>query len=68
MQQLRVWWIPQVPMPAMRVEVDNFVEAKLLLNTLATYDRFQYENHVKGDYCNAGGLEIYAPDEDDWVD
>lgn len=26
--------------------------------TLANYDRFQYENRVKGDYTNAGGLEI----------
>lgn len=68
MQELRVYWIPQVPTPAMRVEVDNLVEAKLLLNTLAAYDIFQYENQLKLDYCNAGGLEMYAPDVDEWIE
>lgn len=68
MSNLRIWWIPQVPMPAMHVDVTTVVEAKLLLNTLAAYDRFQYENQIKGDYCNAGGLEMYAPGEDEWMD
>lgn len=68
MPMYRIWWIPQVPMPAMRVEVNSLVEAKLLLDTLATYDRFQYEQRVKGDYCNAGGLEVYDPESEDWYD
>jgi hypothetical protein len=55
--QLRVWWIPQVPMKAFRVEVKTVEEAKLLLDTLAKYDIFQYENNVKPDFANAGGLE-----------
>ena len=59
---LKVWWIPQIPMKAFEVPVKNIEEAKLILNTLADYDIFQFENNVKGDYCNAGGLLIYDAD------
>jgi hypothetical protein len=66
MQQLRVWWIPQVPGKPMYVEVQNLVEAKLLLDTLANYDLFQYKNNIKPDYCNAGGLQVFEDNE--WID
>lgn len=64
--ELRVWWIPQVPMTAFRVPVKTIGEAVLLLRTLAEYDKFQYENNVKPDYSNAGGLETLEDDE--WVE
>lgn len=63
---LKVWWIPQVPMKAFEVHVDNIDEAVLLLETLAAYDTFQYENKIKPDYSNVGGLVVYENDE--WVD
>lgn len=56
--QLKVWWIPQIPMKAFEVEVETLVEAKLLLDTLAKYDLFQFENRIKPDYANAGGLVV----------
>lgn len=56
---LRVWWIPQIPMKAFHVPVKTADEAKLLLRTLADYDLFQYENRIKPDYCNTGGLEVF---------
>ena len=59
---LRVWWIPQVPMKAFRVPVKDTEQAKLILDTLAFYDIFQYENNVKPDSSNAGGLEVYVDD------
>lgn len=65
-KKLRVWWIPQVPMKVFHVEVRNLREAKLMLETLAYYDQFQFENRVKPDYCNAGGLEIF--DDGEWID
>jgi hypothetical protein len=61
---LRVWWIPQVPMRAFHVPVKTIAEAKLILNTLADYDLFQWKNKVKPDYANAGGLEVYSDDID----
>lgn len=63
---LKVWWIPQVPMKAFEVHVDNIDEAILILETLASYDTFQYENKIKPDYSNVGGLVVYENDE--WVD
>lgn len=66
---LQVWHIPQVPMKPFIVPVANLVEAKLLLDTLAQYDIFQFENRIKPDYCNAGGLSVFEDGEwTDWWD
>lgn len=56
---LRVWWVPQIPMKPFRVPVKTLAEAKLLIETLADYDTFQFENNVKGDYSNVGGLQVF---------
>jgi hypothetical protein len=61
---LRVWWIPQVPMKAFYVPVKTIAEAKLVLSTLADYDLFQWKNKIKPDYCNTGGLQIFNDDID----
>lgn len=78
---LKVWWIPQVPGKPFEVLLGpqspaTLVQAKLVLDTLARYDLFQYENNIKPDYANAGGLQVWDPasyDETDkvqgmWVD
>jgi hypothetical protein len=66
---LRVWWIPQIPMSPFFVEVEDLKQAKLILNTLAKYDIFQFENRIKPDYANAGGLEVYRDgDWEEWED
>jgi hypothetical protein len=49
---LKLWWVPQIPMQAFEVPVKDIDQAVLLLNTLADYDRFQLENNIKGDYAN----------------
>lgn len=64
--QLKVWWIPQIPMEAFEVSVQSISEAKLLLDTLANYDIFQFESNIKPDYCNAGGLNVFVDGE--WID
>ena len=67
--QLRVYWIPQVPMKAFYVDVENIKEAKKILDTLAIYDIFQFDNKIKPDYCNAGGLEEFDGNKwFDWID
>lgn len=55
-------------MKCLYVPVANLVEAKLLLNTLADYDQFQYDNRIKPDYCNAGGLQMWDEKEQEWYD
>jgi len=70
-QKLRVWWIPQVPGKPFYVPVDSVKEGRKLLEVLADYDAFQFENRIKPDYSNAGGLtETYEekPTENDWTD
>ncbi len=71
---LEVWWIAQVPMEAFTVDVNGIYEAMKVLTILAEYDKFQFENNVKPDYCNAGGLNVwedgewstwYSPDGED---
>ena len=69
---LRVWWVPQIPMQAFYVEVETPAEAVLVCETLARYDRFQYEHRVKPDYSNAGGIqqkeEPVEEGDDGWYD
>lgn len=54
------------------VTVPDIDTGKLVMNTLAAYDLFQYEHNVKPDYANAGGLRYRinppnsTPAEDDW--
>lgn len=60
--RLQIWWIPQVPMKAFEYPVPTVEAGKMLLDVLAQYDSFQYENNVKPDYANAGGL-VWCHDE-----
>jgi len=59
--ELRVWWIPQVPMSPFFYPVPSIEAGDALLDALAKYDMFQFENNVKPDYCNAGGMEWKHP-------
>lgn len=68
MSNLKVWWIPQVPMKAFEFEVATLPEAVKFLNVLAEYDAFQFENNVKPDYCNAGGVMVFEKETGEWVD
>jgi superinfection exclusion protein gp17 len=63
---MRVWWIPQVPGKPFHVEVSSPAEAGRLMGVLAKYDLFQFENRIKPDYCNVGGLEVR--DGREWVE
>jgi len=65
---LKVWWIPQIPGKPFEVPVESVAEAQKLLDVLAKYDIFQYENKVKPDYCNAGGLVVYEMERVDGMD
>lgn len=72
---LQVWWIPQVPMKAFTVDVSTAEEGAKLLDVLADYDIFQFENHIKPDYSNVGGLQRWCEDDgdgkpgwEDWYD
>jgi hypothetical protein len=61
---LQVWWVPQVPMKSFEVPVSTLREARLILDTLAKYDLFQFDNRVKPDFCNTGGLRVWSLNSD----
>lgn len=63
-----VWHIPQIPGKPFTVETDNLVVAKLVLNVLADYDLFQFENKIKPDYANMGGIVVWSDDDGGYVD
>lgn len=62
---LQVWWCPQIPMKQhFTVDVATAEEGVKLMNVLANYDLFQFENNVKPDYSNIGGLNRWCDDSD----
>ena len=65
---LRVWWVPQLPMKAFEVDVPDLQTASLLLDVLGRYDAFQFEHNVKPGYCNGGGLLEFDEGVADWFD
>ena len=60
---LKVWWIPQVPMKPFEIPVKSVSVAAKTLTVLADYDLLQYDNNIKPDYCNAGGLDVFEDGE-----
>jgi hypothetical protein len=65
--KLRVSHFPQIPCKSFIVEVASLEEAKKIMDTLANYDLFQYENNIKPDYCNSTVLEYWDEEEQDWL-
>lgn len=64
--KIRVWHIPQVPMKAFKVEVENEREAALLISVLSMQHLWLFENDVIPDYSNAMGVEMFEDNE--WVE
>lgn len=64
----RVWWIPQIPGKPFEVLVTTYAAGIALCDVLADYDIFQYENRIKPDYANAGGVQGLEATTGDWVD
>lgn len=57
-------------MEAFYVDVDSKEQGEFICKVLADYDAFQFENDVKPDYCNAGGVRFNFPPitEEEWWD
>ena len=70
---LCVWHNPQVgAVDSFYFPVPDVESAKVVLNLLADYDLWQFENNIKGDYASASGLMQYEVsnngDFDNWVE
>jgi hypothetical protein len=60
---LQIYWFPQVGGKMFTYPVDSLEHAVSMLDMLAKYDLFQFENKIKGDYTNHGGLQIWSKDD-----
>lgn len=56
---IQVWYIPQVPAAPFFRPAANLVAAVELLDTLAAFSLFEFENKIKPDYADVGGVERY---------
>lgn len=66
--KFRVWWIPQIPgNPFYSEEVTSFASAQAIDKTLGRYDEFQYENNIKPDFSNVGGIQRWDETDNAWV-
>lgn len=59
---LKVWYIPQIPMPAFEVEVPDLATARIVHDALIGLSLFEFENRVKPDYSDAGGIVRWESD------
>lgn len=62
----RAWWVPQVPCKSFQVDRVDLRSAVAVADMLARYDQFQFENKIKPDYSNAGGIMEW--DDDEWCE
>lgn len=67
-KKLRIVHFPQIGAKPFKVEVSNLQEARLLFNTLADYDLFQYNNRIKPDYANATVVQEWSEEDGEWID
>ena len=68
MVKLRIYWIPQVPCKPFYVPIQSIKEGLKIITILSTYDAFQFENNIRPDYCNAGGVQMYDEKTKEWID
>jgi hypothetical protein len=66
--KFKAWYIPQVPMKAFEVEVSSAAKAQTVLNMLTDFSNFEFENNVKPDYSDAGGVEEWDETGQEWFD
>lgn len=68
MSRFKAWYIPQIPMKAFEVERDTAAEAKAALDLITDFSIFEYDNKIKPDYADVGGVMEWDDAESDWID
>jgi len=68
MAKFKAWYVPQVPMKAFEVKCASAAEAHGALNLLTDFSIFEFENKVKPDYCDAGGVVEWDEAAQEWFD
>jgi hypothetical protein len=65
-KKYRAWYIPQVPGKAFEVETDSLAEAVRIENMLVDFSIFEYDNRIKPDYADAGGVDEWDEEDGEW--
>lgn len=68
MSKYKVWYVPQLPMKAFEVEVDDLKTANTVLNAIYDLSLFEYENRIKPDYADLGGIAVWNEEDSEWED
>ena len=66
--RFKIFYIPQVPMPAFEREYEDFETAKEVLNAIINFSIFEFDNNVKPDYSDVAGISFWEEAEQDWED
>lgn len=66
--RFKIFYIPQVPMPAFEREYEDFETAKEVLNAIINFSIFEYYNNVKPVYSDVAGISYWEEAEQDWED
>ncbi len=62
----RAWYIPQVPMKPFEFQTESQADATMVLDAITKFSMFEFENRVKPDYSDAGGVQELVDGE--WID
>ena len=67
-QKLRIIHIPQIGLNGkmFTFPVSSIEEAKKMILLIDVYDIYQYEKHIKPDFCNMTDLEVWNEAENEW--
>ena len=74
---LRVWYIPQVPMTSYEVLIPRrngstdaayLEQAAFVLDAIVNFSIFEFENNIKPDYSDAAGIDRWEDDGENGFD
>lgn len=65
-ERFKIWYIPQIPMPAFEREYGNFDTAREVLDAIIGLSIFEFEHRVKPDYADMAGIQRWT--EEGWED
>jgi Superinfection exclusion gene product 17 len=68
--EIKVWYVPQIPMQPFEVIVPDLRTARIVLDALVMFSCFEFRNHVKPDYADVGGVCRFegGTEDGEWVD
>ena len=65
-----LWYIPQVGsgVKTFKYSFSNLLEAVKALDMLYIFSSYEYNNRIKPDYCDMGGVQYWDVMEQAWYD